>query len=115
MVTFTNPRQEAIFSDWPLGGTKRGTIKFWIEEHPKRGYRFCRITTGKPKTATYGGKGAIVTGSDGRTYLIQFAGAFDFISVKTHDFMSPAPEVHPSGVFPEQAELYATLKALIGE
>jgi hypothetical protein len=46
--------------------------------------------------------------------LIQFAGGFDFISVKSHDFMSPASEVHPGGVFPEQAELYAELKALIG-
>jgi hypothetical protein len=46
--------------------------------------------------------------------LLQFAGGFDFISVKSSDFMSPVPEVHPSGVFPEQAELYAELKALIG-
>lgn len=114
MISFSNPRTEAVFPDWPLGGAKRGECKFWVEFNPKRGYRFCRVTTGKPKTATFGGKGVIVDGSDGRTYLIQFAGSFDFISVKSSDFMSPASEVHPSGVFPEQAELYAELKALIG-
>jgi len=96
-----------------LGGSKRGTCKFWVEHNPKKGYRFCRVTTGKPKTATYGGRGAIVDGSDGRTYLIQFAGVYDFISVRTHDFLSCSSEVHPSGVFPVQAELYAELKALI--
>jgi hypothetical protein len=115
MITFSNPRLSATFSDWPLGGNKRGECKFWIETHPKRGHRFVRQTTGKPKTATYGGRGAIVDGSDGRTYLIQYAGAFvGFIKVWCHDFMCPLPEVHPSSVFVDtQPELYETLKGLI--
>lgn len=113
MITFSNPRSFATFPDWPLGGNKRGECKFWIESSPKKGHRFVRQTTGKPKTATYGGKGAIVDGSDGRTYLIQYCGSFPGIVIHSSDFKSPLPDVFPSLVCPNERELYETLKGLI--
>jgi len=70
MITFSNPRLTATFDNWPLGGARRGRCVFGIEFNPNKGYRFTRVTTGKPKVTTYGGAGAIVDGSDGRTYLI---------------------------------------------
>lgn len=68
MITFSNPRIEATFTDWPLGGSKRGACKFWVEWDKKRGYRFGRQTSGKPKFMTYGGQACIVEGSDGLLY-----------------------------------------------
>jgi hypothetical protein len=90
---------------------------FNVEFKPNKGYRFTRVTTGKPKTATYGGKAAIVDGSDGRTYLIQWAGLYDFINVWRSDFMCAGEAVtgKPSGgVFPGDP-LYEPLKELIAQ
>src|SRR5258708_1693573 len=86
MITFANPRLHAEFTDWPLGGSKRGSCKFWIE-HGRRGWRAGRQTTGKPKYHTYSGQAAIVDGSNGRTYLLQVAAGYGFISVYASDFM----------------------------
>jgi hypothetical protein len=121
-VTFSNPRILAEFNDWHLGGSKRGTMKFSIEFNQKRGYRFVRQsidpTTGKPskpKTETYGGKGAIVDGSDGKTYLIQFAGIYDFITIRRHDFMCADPAIigGDHAVFPDKDERFPRLALLI--
>lgn len=86
MITFSNPRVEAVIENYPLGGSKRGPMKFWFERHPKRGQRICRQSTGKVKTATFALMGAIVDGSDGKTYVIQcnYSG---FITVYASDFM----------------------------
>ena len=121
MVTFSNPRLRAEFADWSLGGSKRGRCVFHVERHDKRGWRFVRTTTestgrvNKPKKETYGGKAAIVDGSDGKTYLIQFAGIYDFITIRRHDFMCADPKVigGDHAVFPEKDERYNTLKDLI--
>ena len=115
MITFTNPRLSATFTDWPLGGSKRGTCVFTVTHKPGKGWRFERVTTGKPKCSTYGGLGAIVDGSDGRTYLLQKAGAFDFIKIMRSDFMSAAGEVGRGSVFPNDPndEEYANLMAII--
>ena len=72
-----------------------------------------RQTTGKPKAATFGGQGCIVDGSDGRTYLLQFAGVCDFIHVRSSDFMS-SEAVGKSSVFPDDPQ-YEELKRLILE
>ena len=113
MLTFTNPRLNAQFDNWP-SGSKRVNCVFNIESHPKRGFRCTRTTTGKPKANTYGGKAAIVDGSDGRTYLIQHAGLYDFIKVSASDFMDAQEAVigFKSAVFPDHP-MYAVLKALI--
>ncbi len=116
-VSFSNPRLRAEIPDWPLGGSKRGLCVFAMEHHPKRGYRFTRTTTGKPKTSTYGGKLAIVDGSDGRTYIIQHAGMYQAIVVWRSDFMNPATEDlgFDHYVTPDKyGELYKTLSDLIG-
>lgn len=88
-LTFSNPRLAASFSDWPMGGSRRGNCKFAVEHNPKRGYRISRTTAGhNPKITTFGGKVAIVDGSDGKTYIVQHAGQFEFINVWRSDFMS---------------------------
>lgn len=110
MTTYSNPRLAARFTDWPLGGNKRGQCVFAIEHNPKRGYRFTRTTTGKPKTATYGGPAAIVDGDDGRTYLLQWATRYGFIQISKSDFMD-APD---GSVFPGNPR-FDELKALIME
>lgn len=117
MVTFDNPRMSAVFVDWPLGVTKRGECRFWLEYNPtKRLWRFVRQTTGKPKLKTYGRQGAIVDGSDGLTYLIQFAGQFDFINIWASDFMCADSKKLGFGhsVFPKD-ERYQELAALISQ
>lgn len=86
MLTFTNPRLHAEFTDWPLGGSKRGACTFNIEHNPKRGYRLTRTTFGKPKVGTYSGPAAIVDGDDGRTYVLQVAAGYGFIKVTKSDF-----------------------------
>lgn len=91
MITFSNPRLAADFPDWPMGGNKRGRCTFTVEYNPKRGYRFIRQTTGKPKATTFGGPAAIVDGSDGRTYLLQKAGMYDFISVYGSNLLCADP------------------------
>jgi hypothetical protein len=111
MVKFSNPRLRAEIQDYPLGGSKRGLCVFQLEQHPKRGWRFTRTTTGKPKTATYGREGAVVDGDNGRTYLIQRADSFNFINVWGSDFKNV---IDAPSVFPESnPELYAELDALI--
>lgn len=84
-MTFSNPRLYAEFSDWPLGGNKRGVCVFSVEYRKGKGWRVLRTTTGKPKVHTYGGKLAIVDGSDGRTYVLQEAGSFDAVAIIQSD------------------------------
>jgi hypothetical protein len=107
-MKFSNPRLRAEFDDWPLGGNKRGKCVFQIEHDQKRGWRVTRTTTGKPKVRTYGGQAAIVDCDNGRTYILQFARIYDFITIIRSDFFDEA------GVFPEsQPELHKELSALI--
>jgi hypothetical protein len=115
MLTFSNPRMTAEFNDWPIGGANVGKCKFGFESHPKRGLRLTRQTTNKygswckPKLDTYGGPGAIVDGSDGKTYVLQFAGEpYDFLYVKRHDFM------HAESVFPDNPR-FQEFKDLIAQ
>ena len=113
-MKFTNPTQRLEIADYPLGGSKRGRCVFEIERSPKHGYRCVRTTTeptgkvNKPKLLTYGGKAAIVTGEDGKTYILQHT-AYGFISIHRWDFMG----ADPSAVFPKDED-YAALSALIG-
>ena len=69
-MIFSNPRLNATFSDWPLGGNKRGECKFFTEHKPNKGYRIGRITTGKPKYNTYSQAVAIVDGDNDKTYIL---------------------------------------------
>lgn len=87
--TYSNPRMEAVISNWPFGG-KRATAYFLIDQTPnkqkERGTRFLTLN-GKQfatKKLTYAHKARIVDGSDGRTYILElnFSG---FISVMRGD------------------------------
>src|SRR5689334_15722734 len=92
MPTFSNPRLTATFTDWPLGGDKRGQCVFKVESG-SRGIRVSRVTTGKPKYSIYGGKAAIVDGDDGKTYILHLTLPVygPFIKIMRHDFMDATP------------------------
>ena len=95
---YSNPVKSLTVSDYPLGGNKRGEMRFWIESNPKKGERACRQSTGKPKYSTYVSACVIVTGEDNRTYFISLVG-LDMIKVPSHDFMDVSREagLNPSG------------------
>lgn len=76
MKHYSNPRLEAVFTDWPTGNT-RTTATFAVET-TNRGQRGTRVTldprTGQPnarKVLTYAVAVRIVDGDDGRTYFIE--------------------------------------------
>lgn len=114
MIKFSNPRRRAEFTDWP-NGSKRVNCVFDMEFKLGKGWRFTRTTTGKPKTTTYGREGCVVDGEDGKTYLIQRAGQFNFINIFRSDFMAAHFGVNGDNcVFPDNnPELYAELDSLI--
>ena len=58
----TSPETAFVSEDYPYGFRLRCKMRFWIEEHPKRGFRACRQSTNpkksyehwnKPKKSTY--------------------------------------------------------------
>lgn len=113
-LKFSNPRAVAEFDDWP-SGRNRVKCKFHVEHDKKRGYRLCRQTTDKngkwckPKTTTFSGMCAIVDGSDGKTYCLQIAQAYGFVSIWAHDFMTAYDSVF------ERDERHAEMLKLISE
>jgi hypothetical protein len=112
-LTFSNPRLKAEFTDWPLGGSKRGACVFLVHRD-KKGYRVSRTTTGKPKFTTYNGQACIVDGSNGRTYILQIAALYGFIKVMRSDFMDATGDMGiNASVFEADAELHKELTALI--
>jgi hypothetical protein len=112
LMAFTDPRSKAEFDDWP-SGRHRVKCRFYTEHILKRGFRVYRQTTDKngkwctPKCTTFGGQLVIVTGSDGRTYILQMT-MYSFVSITRWDFMSASP----SSVFPDHPA-YQTLVDLI--
>ena len=114
-ITFSNPRLVATFDDWP-SGSKRVQCTFTMEYNAKRGYRFSRVTTGKPKVTTYSGKGAIVDGSDGRTYLIQQGTYNPAVIIWSSDFMCPDPKkIGREHYIPENDPYFRELVNLIAQ
>ena len=57
----TSPETAYVVADYPYGFKLRCSIRYWIEFHPKRGFRFVSQTTNpkrgntwnKPKASTY--------------------------------------------------------------
>ena len=115
MITFSNPRLNATFDDWPLGGTRRGTCTFQVETNA-RGSRTLRTTTGKPKASTYSDKCCVVDGSDGKTYLLHYNKTYNAVSIYQSDnahnahFGEPGDSYVPQDTKPE---LFATMFSLI--
>ena len=100
---YSNPVKSLTVSNYPLGGNKRGEMRFWVESNPKKGERIVRQSTGKPKYSTYAKECVIVTGEDGRTYFISLCGN-DMIKVSSHDFMDVSRE---AGLDPNGGSLFA--------
>lgn len=116
-MNFHNPRLRAEIPDWPMGGSRRATCTFAVEHKPGKGWRFTKQTTGKPKTTTYAGKGCIVDGDDGKTYLLQHAGQFDFITIRSSDLLCADPSVlgHDHTTQHGEEDRFNTLMDLIEE
>ena len=117
MITFSNPRLHAEFNDWP-SGSRRVKCTFHVEHHSKHGWRVTRQTEHYAlKKTAYGGKPAIVDGSDGRTYLLQIADMYNFITIYSSDLRSANTTAFGGSgsdvVFASDVSLYATLKSLI--
>ena len=91
-ITFSNPRLVATFDDWP-SGSARVKCEFVVRRH-KQGWRVSRRTTDKngqwckPKLTTFSGQAAIVDGSNGRTYILEVAKNYGFVTVRRSDFMN---------------------------
>jgi hypothetical protein len=99
MITYSNPRREAVISDWPIGGT-RTTATFAIETAPGKGQRGTRFTidpkTGKPsatKKLTYARRARIVDGDNGRTYIAELS-SYGFISIMRGDMKIQEETIH---------------------
>ena len=109
IIKFSNPVLVKVEENYPLGGSKRGRCVWSFEFTAKRGYRCARQTTGKAKYTTYGGKGAIVDGEDGRTYILQRT-PYGFDTIHRWDFMS----AERSGCFESDPD-FAELNAMIDQ
>jgi hypothetical protein len=115
MITYSNPRLEAVIDGWPIG-SKRTTATFRVETHPTRGQRGTRFTidprTGKPsatKVLTYAQRVRIVDGDDGRTYLLEDNTSYGFITVMRSNMQ------HQEEVIHARDSRFAGLLALFGD
>ena len=106
-MKYSNPRMEAIISEWPMGRDKRATATFNIEQN-KQGERAVRTTVGAPKKLTYAVKSRIVDGEDGRTYIANLT-LYGHISIMQGDMKFCKESIHPSD------ERYAEVRALFSE
>ena len=104
MTTYSNPRQEAVIENWPIG-RNRCIATFTIEADPKRGERAVRTTVGAAKKLTFAHKARIVDGDDGRTYLAMLT-ASGFVSIFKGDM-----KFQHESVFEDDAR-YPELRAL---
>ena len=80
-LTYHSPCLALLILDWPSGRYKvQAQAQFRIETHPTRGQRAVRQTQhplkgtwSAPKTTTYAAQARIVTGSDGKTYILELS------------------------------------------
>ena len=77
MLTYSNPRTVAEFSDWPFGRDLKTPCAFTVETVAGKGQRVSRVTidpkTGRacaPKRTTFARRAVIVDGDDGKTYVL---------------------------------------------
>jgi hypothetical protein len=114
-VNYSNPVKKLEIDDYPIGGNNRGKCVFEVEHNETHGYRVSRKTTDKygiwrkPSYGTYGGKAAIVTGEDGKTYILQHMKNVNAITIKRHDFKDGGSAVFMS----DDPQEYVLLDRLI--
>lgn len=113
-MKYSNPRTEAVFTDWPIGRLQRTTARFWIESDPKHGERGMRTTinpkTGRPsapKKLTYASKARIVDGDDGKTYIAMLSSSYRLVSVMQSNMQFQAESINESGDPARYAEMIA--------
>lgn len=107
-LTYSNPRMRATIPNWP-SGSKRVTAHFEIEQHPTRGERAVRTTTGDPKKLTFAKMARIVDGSDGRTYIAEYS-FYGFISIMRGDM-----KFQQETIFERDPRYAATLELFAGD
>ena len=80
-LTYHSPCLSLLIPDWP-SGRYQVPAQFRIETHPTRGQRAVRQTQhplkgtwSAPKVTTYAAQARIVTGSDGKTYILELSGS----------------------------------------
>lgn len=105
MTNYSNPRMRAEIKNYPLGGDKRGTATYYIEQHSTRGERAVRVTIGKAKCLTYAEKARIVDGDDGRTYIAELS--HGFVSIMKGDMKYEHEVIHSTSPrLPELLKLF---------
>ena len=116
----SKPVRELVIPDYPLGGNKRGEMRFSVESHPTKGERIVRQSVGnKPKYSTYSTKKAIVTGENGRTYFLSHEADYGLNKVSQHDFKDASDDYKLSdGSFrdsrkPESVKAFNKVKKFI--
>ncbi len=99
VLTYANPRMEAVINDWP-SGSHRVQARFWVQV-TNRGERACRTTanpkTGKPcapKILTYAQRMRIVDGSDGKIYIIEDNSNYGHITVMQSNLQYNHETIH---------------------
>ena len=107
-MNYSDPRLTASFKDWPNG--KHKVPCTFAVETGKRGQRVAKTTTGKPSYSTYADQCAIVTGDDGKVYLLQYHRMYEAVTVMRHDFKNADDGTVFKGSSPET---FASLKFLI--
>lgn len=78
-TNYVSAHKSLIVDNWPLGLKRLGQCTFTIESN-NRGERCARVTTGKPKTTTYGPMCRILLADDGKTYVATTT-IYGFISI----------------------------------
>ena len=118
MLPFSNPTKEKTLEDYPLGGSRRGKCKLWLEIVPKKGQRAMKQTEAarKPTADTYSARAAFVDRSDGKTYLLTLAQQYPMITVsRVTDFKNANLPDSNSATVHQGDALYDTLLALINQ
>ena len=109
-MNYSNPRMSLTVTDWPYG---RNHVKAVFQvEQTNRGERVSRVTdnpkggTNKPKKTTYSLKTRIVTGDNGRTYIIELS-KYGHVSVMQANLKFSEESVHPGDDgYPEIMQLF---------
>ena len=74
-LTLSNPRRLYVAHNWP-SGSKRVTREFGVQVDDAGRERALTWTTGKPKYSGWYRDCRVVSGSDGKTYVVGFKPTF---------------------------------------
>lgn len=117
-ISYSDPRLDLVINDWPFGRELKTRAHFWIEKN-KRGER-CGRALIDPRTqrqcakkyTTYQAAARIVTGSDGRTYIIGKGPYSTGIQIMQGDMKFIKEYVYADDADPARRAFFETLDAL---